>query len=145
MSVCIDYGCLINFCDAFGPHVVQMYVSVHEIRRLEFINEPVKAVKPFVARIFLIVDMTGRGMGKQYVEVSSVADLVVDERGHHAQKAAFHLPVRILIKSVVVSDRPRNTGYEQRRYFPRCRIFERKIAVPDNAESCIESSVSARH
>jgi hypothetical protein len=105
MAICVDDGGVEIAGNAEVLEVVEVYVAVDEITRPERAHEPEEGREAAVAGIVLVVDSRGGRVGHEDVEKPAVQDAVEDEPGDEREKATLHLPVRILVESVVVLKR----------------------------------------
>ena len=81
---------------------IDVDVAVQVQGRLEDFVQPAEGFDALVGAVFHVMDLPGRGVGDEDVQVTPVEEFVEHEAGNKAENKRPHLPLRVLIGAGVV-------------------------------------------
>ena len=70
--------------------IVEVDVSVEHVLRGEFLQEPAVAVESTMTGILPVLQVAGRGVGQEDVNIAAIPELVQQEPGKESQELELH-------------------------------------------------------
>jgi hypothetical protein len=102
-----------------GIDIIEMNMPVNQIPGFKYIHEETKKPETPVAGVLFIVNMPGRSVGKQDIQVSAVAQPVPEKSGKKTESKEEHSDLGKLVVSPVVAHAAPQPGDQQPLYLYR--------------------------